>query len=160
MVRAVGVSIIRTRLSHSPDRKKELISETTKSSADGRCARVQGSHAINESAFDYYSSLQKIRQHVEGHHSEDIRLKTAARIAGMETKYFSAFFHKKLGITYSRWLTSLRITKAMALIKATDAPLMHIGSTVGFRDLRTFERSFKRCTNMTPWEFKKSIRPS
>src|SRR5437867_13443368 len=76
---------------------------------------------FNENALNYYSCLQRVKQYVETHHSEHIPLKTAARIAGMETKYFSAFFHRKTGVTYTRWLTSLRIARAMVLIRGADA---------------------------------------
>jgi YesN/AraC family two-component response regulator len=115
---------------------------------------------INNNAFSYYSCLRRLKQYVENHQSENIPLQTAARIASMERKYFSAFFHKKTGLTYLRWLNSIRIAKAVALIKITDDSLTQIASTVGFRDLRTFERSFKKLTKVTPSKFRKSVRPS
>lgn len=115
---------------------------------------------IIESAFSYYSCLKRVKQYVEIHQSEAIPLQTAARIASMERKYFSAFFHKKTGITYIRWLNSIRIAKAVGLIKITDDSLTQIASTVGFGDLRSFERSFKKFTKLTPLEFRKSVRPS
>src|SRR5213594_3375253 len=97
------------------------------------------SKEINESAFRYYSCLERVKQYVEMHYSEGIPLQTAARIASMEKKYFSVFFHRKVGITYTGWLARVRIVKAMALIKTVDHSLTHIAYTVGFGDLRTFE---------------------
>ena len=47
----------------------------------------------------------------------------------------------------------------MELIKANDSSITHIAYEVGFGDLRTFERAFKKYTRMTPMEFKKSARP-
>jgi AraC-like DNA-binding protein len=38
--------------------------------------------------------------------------------------------------------------------------LTHIAGLVGFRDLTTFERAFKKQTGLTPMKFKKSVRPS
>src|SRR3989442_6887071 len=102
---------------------------------------------INERAFRYYSSLRRIKQHVEARYSDAIPLQTAARIACLEKKYFSAYFHTKVGITYTRWLTSVRIAKAMDLIRNADDSLTHIAAEVGFGDLRTFERAFKKFTS-------------
>jgi len=115
---------------------------------------------INEGAFSYYSSLQKVKDYVELHHSEGIPLQTAAKIASLESKYFSAFFHRKVGVTYKHWLTSVQIANAKRLIMIVDNPLTHIASAVGFRDLRTFERAFKKHTGQTPIKFKKFVRPS
>ena len=115
---------------------------------------------INERAFDYYPGLQRFKQHVEAHLSDHISLETAATIAHMEKKYFSVFFHRKVGVTYTHWLTSVRIEKAESLIKTIDSSLTRIGGTVGFRDFRTFERAFKKYTGLTPMKFKKLVRPS
>src|SRR5262245_33062250 len=111
-------------------------------SKDGRRYRKRGGmldpKEINDTALKYYSCLQRVKQYVDAHHSENISLQTAARIASMEKKYFSAFFRRKVGITYTDWLTSVRIVKAMVLIKNDDDSLTHIASRAGFGDLRTF----------------------
>jgi two-component system response regulator YesN len=115
---------------------------------------------FNPDAFRYYYRLERVRQYVETHYSEAIPLELAARLAGTEKKYFSSYFHQKTGICYSRWLTAVRVTKAMDLIKAADMSLTRVAHRVGFRDLRTFQRSFKKLTGVTPRAFKKAVRPS
>jgi|SRR5215813_3270729 len=129
-------------------------------SGDPTIRKVTELKNINNNAFSYYSCLRRLKEYVENHQSENIPLQTAAGIASLERKYFSAFFHKKTGITYLRWLNSFRIAKAVALIKVTDDSLTQVASTVGFGDLRSFERSFKKLIKVTPSEFRKSVRPS
>ncbi len=115
---------------------------------------------INKAAFQYYPSLERVKNYVEEHYSEDVCLETVSRIANLEKKYFSSFFHRKIGITYTSWVAGVRIEKAMELIQTHDDSLTRIAYSVGFGDLRTFERSFKKITNLKPMEFKKSVRPS
>jgi len=117
-------------------------------------------HEINESAFEYYARLRRIRQHVEQFYCEPLSLQKAASIAGMERKYFSTFFHRKVGVCFRHWLMWVRIRKAIRLIESEDSSITEVALAHGFTDLRTFERAFKRCTGLTPFQFRKRSRPS
>ncbi len=114
-------------------------------------------NGINGEVFDYYPRLNRLREYVEKSYSEPISLGKAAGIAALESSYFSTYFHAKVGITFTEWLRHVRIEKAMELMKAGDFSITHIAYEVGFADLRTFERAFKKHTRMTPREFKKSV---
>jgi len=115
---------------------------------------------INWRSFDYYPPLDRIKRYTEEHYQEEIPLPCAAEIAGMEATYFSAFFRKKVGIRYTDWLSWLRISHATRLIARRDQPIADIALAVGFNDLRTFQRAFKRITKMTAREYKEQVRPA
>jgi two-component system, response regulator YesN len=114
----------------------------------------------NELAFQYYHRLQEIKRFIEEHYMEEISLKKAARIAGLEKKYFSTFFHRKVGVGFKHWLTHVRVARAMDLMKAEDYTISEVAYSAGFKDIRTFERAFKKCTKRTPRDFKNRVRPS
>jgi AraC-like DNA-binding protein len=116
-------------------------------------------NGTNGKAFDYYPRLERLREHVEQTYSEPIPLGKAAGIAALEKSYFSSYFHAKVGITFTDWLRQVRVKKAMQLMQARDLSVTEIAYEVGFGDLRSFERAFKKHTRMTPIEFKKSVRP-
>lgn len=109
--------------------------------------------------FRYYARLQRLQTHIEKHYAECIRLADAARIAGLEEKYFSTFFHRTTGHTFHKWLTDLRIEKALALFQQKNHQITEVAFLVGFQDLRTFERAFKKRLGITALDFKKSVRP-
>ena len=115
---------------------------------------------INESAFEYYHRLRNIKRFIEEHYTEDIPLKKAARVAGLEKKYFSTFFHRKVGVGFKHWLTQVRVARAIDLIRAEDYSISEVAYAAGFKDMRTFERAFKKCTSRTPRDFKNRVRPS
>jgi AraC-like DNA-binding protein len=123
-----------------------------------RCILTFG--PINTAAFEYYSRLRKVKQYVEEHSAEALALGRVAEVAGMETTYFSFFFHRKVGVTYSFWVKSIRIAKAMQMMRNSNESIARIAYSVGFRDVRTFERSFKQLTHMNPNTFKMFVRPS
>jgi two-component system response regulator YesN len=100
-----------------------------------------------------------VKQYVEENYAEALSLQFVAEVAGMEPTYFSAFFHQKVGITYSSWLRRLRVAKAIELMRTTNESITRIAYSVGFGDVRTFERSFKLLTRVTPLTFKLSVRP-
>jgi len=114
---------------------------------------------VNYGAFEYYSRLRRVKKHVDQNYSEEISLEKAAQIAATEKTYFSTFFRKKVGITFTDWLRRLRVAKAIEIMKTRNESICDIAFEVGFGDLRTFERAFKRYTNLTAREFKQSILP-
>ena len=109
--------------------------------------------------FSYYPPLQRVREYVEQNLSEPISLREAAGAAGLEEKYFSAFFHRKTGVCFRDWLAGRRISRAIEILTQRDDTITNVAASVGFQDLGTFERSFKRLTGLTPREFKRSVAP-
>ena len=77
----------------------------------------------------------------------------------MAPKYFSSFFHAKTGVRYSEWIRALRVRHAMEMMRSANHSITRICYGVGFRNIRTFERAFKKHTSMTPREYKKVVSP-
>ncbi len=109
--------------------------------------------------FSYYPPLQRVREFVEKNLSQPISLREAASAAGLEEKYFSAFFHRKTGIRFRDWLAARRVDRAIEILTRHDETITNVAESTGFQDLRTFERSFKRLTGLTPRDFKRSVAP-
>ncbi|MGH7489343.1 MAG: helix-turn-helix domain-containing protein, partial [bacterium] len=107
----------------------------------------------------YYQPLERVREFVEKNLSEPISLRAAASAAGLEEKYFSAFFHRKTGVCFRDWLACRRVDRAIEILTLHDDTITSVAASVGFQDLRTFERAFKRLTGLTAREFKRSVAP-
>jgi transcriptional regulator GlxA family with amidase domain len=72
-------------------------------------------HSFHPEAFSYYGRLTPVLEFVEAHVAKPISLADAAKLAGLERKYFSVFFHSKVGTTFSEWLRIVRVTRAISL---------------------------------------------
>ena len=114
---------------------------------------------LNRDAFSYYRPLGRVQDYVDEHYSEEISLEKAAGQAAMEKTYFSFFFRKKVGVTFSSWLQYLRVAKAMSMMEEMDYTITEVAYAVGFQELSTFQKAFKKWTHLTPREFKKLARP-
>lgn len=109
--------------------------------------------------FEYYPNLKRLRGYVLDRLDRSISLADAASVAGLERKYFSAFFHRRVGIPFSHWITLLRLARAIELIQREDNTLGIVAAKAGFTDRRSFERAFKRYLRLTPREFRGAVRP-
>jgi two-component system response regulator YesN len=115
---------------------------------------------VNWRSFDYYPPLARVRSFIDMTYKSDLSLPRVAEVAGMQPSYFSAFFHRKVGVRLTDWIWYVRITQAKRLLATSDGSISGIALAVGFANLRTFERTFKRVTKITPREFKRAARPA
>ena len=118
------------------------------------------SRAINLRAFAYYSRLRRLDEFVRRNRDAPLSLSDAARITCLSDTYFSEFFHRKVGVRFRDWYAHTRVHHAMRLMAEHNDTITQVGYAAGFRDLRTFQRVFKRHTGLTPREFRAKVRPS
>jgi AraC-like DNA-binding protein len=104
---------------------------------------------VEHRSFEYFRPLRRLKTLVESGYCEKITLRQAARAAGLEQKYLSTYFRKKVGLTFSTWLMVYRVCKSLQLMETEDLSITEISLSVGL-DLRTFERWFGRLVGCTP----------
>jgi len=109
--------------------------------------------------FTFYAPLQKVNEHIQQHPSEVIFLPEAAEIAGIEIEYFSRYFYEKTGINSKNYINSVNITQEMEMTVFRNYLIVDVVFEVGFKDLGTFERTFKKYTDITPGSFRRVVRP-
>jgi AraC family transcriptional regulator len=83
-----------------------------------------------------------------------IALADAAKIASMERTGFSAFFAKRTGITFSRWLRGERLKLAARLLAERRRTITDAAMLSGFAEITTFNKSFKLAFGVTPSEWR------
>lgn len=113
---------------------------------------------IKTEAFADNPRLTRVQRFCEENPDARISLVDAARVANLEASYFSSFFHEKTGVCFHSWLNYTRVLRAMHSLADTDLSITLVSRRVGFRDLRTFQRAFKRFATVTPTEYRKQAR--
>lgn len=112
-----------------------------------------------EEIFTHDRRLSRVKQYVEKNLSEPLPLKTVAKVAGLDPKYFSTFFHRHVGMCYRDWLAGMRVRDAAERIATgPNESLARIAFSVGFQSVRAFQRAFKQHMAVTPREYKTSVR--
>lgn len=112
----------------------------------------------NEFAFFFCPRLAKVKRHVDEHYAAPLSLGQAAHIAALERTYFCKYFHSKVGVCFADWITRVRINRALLMLMSHDHGISDLAFAVGFKDLRTFERAFKKFAGVTPRDCKSTVR--
>lgn len=99
-------------------------------------------------------AVRFVKQYIEKHYSEGISLDELAEQVHMSSTYLSMLFKKEEGITYIRYLTKVRMEKAMEFLKE-GYKAKEVCEKVGYHDYKHFSLQFKSVTGMTLDNYKK-----
>ncbi|KNZ41003.1 AraC family transcriptional regulator [Acetobacterium bakii] len=84
---------------------------------------------------------------------KSITLKETARAFNYSKSYFCKIIKRYTGKTYGSIITELRMQKSCELLKNEQISIEEIASIVGYEDVSSFYRSFKRTYHITPSQF-------
>lgn len=77
-----------------------------------------------------------------------------ARDLGVHRSRLSRCFRERFGIPPTRYLTRVRLGRALALLRQSDAPVNEVARTVGFTDPAYFSRRLRELTGASPRELR------
>lgn len=85
-------------------------------------------------------------------------LNSVSENLGMSARHFSQIFRETTGMTWLKYVRTLRIRHAKKLLESTLHPVLSIAFQSGFEEATTFYRVFKFEVGMTPGEWRERIR--
>jgi AraC-like DNA-binding protein len=74
----------------------------------------------------------------------------------MERTYCSRVFRLVCGRSFTTWFRSIRIQQAKHLLCFTNMPIGEISRSVGYSDLTTFERNFRKEVGVCPEGYRRA----
>lgn len=80
-----------------------------------------------------------------------------ARAVGLSNTHFCRRFHLITGMSFASWSTSIRIGEAKKLLKVIDLSITAVAATVGYSDVTTFARVFRKHELMCPREYRLTL---
>lgn len=95
--------------------------------------------------------------YVRQNYSKRLYLKDLAHQFSLAPNYCCNLFIKVKGITFSQYVTQLRMEKAALLLAGNDYTINKVAQLVGFDDYSYFNRVFKRIFSCTPSEYRKQF---
>lgn len=90
------------------------------------------------------------------HYAEKISVSDVASRCYMSESQFMKVFKKATGSTFVHYLTQLRLTQALRLLRETHLSIGEIAAQVGFSDQSYFDRKFKEHFHTTPNESRRN----
>lgn len=104
-------------------------------------------------------SLQRAREYIHAHFSENLTLAQVARAAGVHPVYLGQIFRQEFGETLGEYLNRIRARAAAAMLVNSRLPLSAIAADMGFYDQSHFTRVFRQLTGVTPGTFRGEYAP-
>lgn len=99
--------------------------------------------------------LEQAFTYINDHYCEKITLEEVAASVYMSSNYFSSYFRKVTGISFSEYVTRIRISHARELLRDTDKSVTEIAMECGFHNISNFYRLYKKHVGKPPRDEKK-----
>ncbi|WP_246469307.1 helix-turn-helix domain-containing protein [Cohnella nanjingensis] len=93
--------------------------------------------------------LVLIKNYLHDHYYEEVRMKELEHVSGLSKNYILALFRKHVGMSPMQYLTWLRVNKAKELAVQSNLSVSEIAERVGYADVHTFGRMFKKKTGLS-----------
>ncbi len=89
-------------------------------------------------------------------YADELSLQDFAAENGVSLAYFSRLFKDEVGMTFSDYLTHLRVEKAKELLARGDLRPSDVSILVGYEDPKYFSQVFRRIAGMAPLDYQRS----
>ena len=98
--------------------------------------------------------MHQIKFFMIQNYASEVTLEKMARRFGISTAYLSRLFRRELGVSFNRYLTTLRLEAAVALLHNTSLQIAEVAQRSGFSDSSYFIKVFHRYYGTTPRDYR------
>lgn len=102
--------------------------------------------------------LRRLFEYIEANLGGQLSVDCMASVAGLSPYHFCRAFKAETGTSPHRYVLAKRIESAAGLLKDRSVPLGDIAFAVGFADLSSFGKSFRRQFGMSPSRFRQLLK--
>lgn len=102
-------------------------------------------------------AVARARQFIAQNQDRDVRLQEVAKAVNTSTFYFCKLFKKATGLTFTDYLSRVRIEKAKNLLLNPNLRISEIAYEVGFQSLTHFNRMFRRLAGQSPTAYREAL---
>jgi len=100
-------------------------------------------------------AVNKARRYLENNFTNpNLTFQDVVDHVAMSSSHFSTLFSQTTGMTFTKYLIDLRMAKARELLFSTSMRSSEIAYAVGYNDPHYFSYLFKKCSGVTPSEFR------
>ena len=99
--------------------------------------------------------LEQAFSYIDEHFCEKITLDEVAAVAYMSPNYFSSYFRKMMNVSFSDYVTRLRIMRVRELLKDENNSVTEVAMQCGFNNISNFYRLYKKHVGKPPRDDKR-----
>lgn len=113
-------------------------------------------HTENKVSIEAQEYIRQTIAYLEKHFAEPITIPQIAENVGISPIYLNKLFKLSTGKTLSEYLNFYRTEKSKSMLLETDMTINDISKALGYNDVRSYIRFFKKFYEVTPNGFRKS----
>jgi AraC-like DNA-binding protein/mannose-6-phosphate isomerase-like protein (cupin superfamily) len=117
-----------------------------------RMANMRRSELVREQ--EHAATLQPVFEFVADHYAQPVTPNQAASMVNLRSPQFMKLFKKVAGMTFVSYVTLVRLSNAVPLLRETSLSIGEVAKQVGFADQSYFDRRFKTTFEQTPRIFR------
>ena len=102
--------------------------------------------------------IQDILNFIVSNYTRKFSLDEIADAVGFHPQYFSAYFKKQFGVSFTDYLNSYRINKSIPLLRDTRESILNIALSCGFNSHKSYSNAFEKYLSCTPGEYRRKLR--
>ncbi len=103
----------------------------------------------------YANLIEQAKDYMDQNYAmSDLTLNKVASKVNVSPNYFSSLFNQETGMTFTEYLTDIRMEKAKDYLRCSSNKITEIGYLVGYLDSHYFSYIFKKTQNCTPSEYR------
>ncbi|MBU3146869.1 helix-turn-helix domain-containing protein [Clostridium sp. CF012] len=99
--------------------------------------------------------LKRIVQYINEHYRSDISLQNIADKEYLSLQYISKYFKEKMGVTFIKYSTSVRLKKSIPDLTYTSKNILNIAIEHGFPNAKSYYKAFEEAFSMTPSAYRR-----
>ena len=117
---------------------------------------------VSQNESRYLSNLKKSRiqsglDYLECHYQDSaLSAQILAEQSGVSEIYFRKLFAEIYGMPPKKYINLIRMTKAKELLLTGEITVAQVADAVGFRDVYSFCKAFRKAHDCTPTEYRKT----
>ena len=117
---------------------------------------------VSQNEARYLSGLKKARvqpglDYLEKHYQDSgLDIEALAEAAGVSEIYFRKLFTEIYGMPPKKYISLVRMSKARELLLTGEITVQQVAEAVGFRDVYSFCKAFRKAHDCTPTEYRKA----
>jgi two-component system response regulator YesN len=104
------------------------------------------------------SVVDQINDFIRIHLDQDLSLTVLGELVYLNPSYLSRVYKQTTGISLSDYIFDSRLLKAKELLQHSHIKVNEIGRQIGFESAGYFSRFFKKFTNLSPQEYRESVK--
>jgi YesN/AraC family two-component response regulator len=98
--------------------------------------------------------IERVKEFLDRNYHKRVSLEDVADLVCLSPKYLSRLFREKAGVGFNEYRIGIKMERAGEILEKTGLTVNEISYKLGYRNMESFIRMFKKTKGLTPTEYR------